>query len=243
MMHEPLILALDTSHTRGSVAVARGDEVLSEVLFDASDTHSATLMPAVDFCLRSAKVELGGVDLFAVVSGPGSFTGLRIGAATIKGFAAVHRRPVVPVTSLEVLAAAFPFVEKPVLPLIDARRGEVYGALFRVDEGLPRELIAPFSAEPERVQDVLMGGGFTESVVVCGTGSVRYRELLEKSVSHGSIFSHARFSIPSSSLLAVLARMREQIPYEEVSGFEPLYIRPPDARLPEDSSLRGESDR
>jgi tRNA threonylcarbamoyl adenosine modification protein YeaZ len=157
MTHDPLTLALDTSHRTGSVAVARGEVLLGEIVFDASDTHSATLLPAVDACLRIAGVLLGGIDRFAVSSGPGSFTGLRIGLATVKAFAAVNRRPVVAVASLEVLAAAIPFSRHPVLALIDARRGEVYGALYDTGEGAPVELTPPFSCRPARAVELAMG--------------------------------------------------------------------------------------
>jgi tRNA threonylcarbamoyladenosine biosynthesis protein TsaB len=88
----PLILGFDTSHSKGSVAVARGDEILCEFLFDAADTHSATLMPAVDTALVAAKANVSDVDIYAVTIGPGSFTGLRIGLATVKALAAVRRR-------------------------------------------------------------------------------------------------------------------------------------------------------
>ncbi|MDD1710968.1 MAG: hypothetical protein LUQ37_08700, partial [Methanoregulaceae archaeon] len=71
MKTAPIVLALDASHRRGSVAACRGEELLAEMLFDASDTHSATLLPAVDACLSSAKIALAEVELFAVVRGPG----------------------------------------------------------------------------------------------------------------------------------------------------------------------------
>lgn len=232
-----LTLAVDTSHMKGSTAVIRGAELLGEVVFDASDTHSATLMPAVDACLRTAKSALNRIDRFAVVSGPGSFTGLRIGLATVKALAAVRRRPVVPVTSLEVLASALPFAEHPVLVLIDARRGEVYAGLFTTRDGAPVELMGPFSDEPartvERAAEVSNGGPF----VLCGTGAERYRDVLSPIVSEGSRFAGPRWSIPSASLLAVLSCTKSPVSYEHLPALEPLYIRPPDARLPSTSKL------
>ncbi|UCF04307.1 MAG: tRNA (adenosine(37)-N6)-threonylcarbamoyltransferase complex dimerization subunit type 1 TsaB [bacterium] len=233
----PLILALDTSHMKGSVAVARGDELLCEILFDASDTHSATLMPAVDACLYTAGVGLAEIDRFAIVSGPGSFTGLRIGLATVKAFAAVGRRPVVPVPSVMVLASAFPFCGIPVLPLIDARRGEVYGGLYATPNGFPEEILAPFSAKPASVGKVIADAGVTGPVVACGTGLERYREQLSSVLDRVSRFAHSRWSIPSASLLAVLSLRLEPVPYDRLPALEPLYIRPPDARLPADTKL------
>ncbi len=234
----PLILALDTSHMKGSVAVARGEEILCEILFDASDTHSATLMPAVDVCLETAGVRFKDIDLFGVVSGPGSFTGLRIGMATVKAFAAVCRRPVIPMLSLEVLAAAVPFAKSPVLPLIDARRGEVYGGLYRTDDGLPGELAPPFSTGPGKVGEFLADAGIAGPVIVCGTGAARYEKVLSSVVPDGSFFSGPKWSVPSAALVVVLALGKDPVPYAELPAIEPLYIRPPDARLPAGSRLR-----
>jgi tRNA threonylcarbamoyladenosine biosynthesis protein TsaB len=227
-----IVLGLDTSHRRGSVAVCRGREVLGEILFDASDTHSATLLPSVEACLASAKVALSDVELFAVVSGPGSFTGLRIALATVKAFAAVRGVPVAPVESCAVLAAAFPYAAHPVLPLIDARRGEVYGALYETLGGSPREIAPVFSAKPEALGRFLETHSIRRPLILCGTGMLRHRAVLESLMPPGSLFASERWALPSASLCALLALERTPCTYEELFMLEPLYIRPPDARLP-----------
>jgi tRNA threonylcarbamoyladenosine biosynthesis protein TsaB len=231
-------LALDTSHMKGSVAVTRGTELLCEIVFDASDTHSATLMPAVDVCLRTAKQTLDRIERFAVVSGPGSFTGLRIGLATVKAFAAVRRRAVVPVTSLEVIAAAFPFASRPVLVLIDARRGEVYAGLYATGDGTPVELVPPFSAEPAGAVERVLEASNGAPLLLCGTGVERYRAILSSVSPRNSRFADPRWSIPAASLLAVLSQMRSPVRYEDLHMLEPLYIRPPDAKLPASLKLQ-----
>jgi tRNA threonylcarbamoyladenosine biosynthesis protein TsaB len=234
----PIVLALDTSHQRGSVAVSRGEEILSELLFDASDTHSATLLPGVDACLASAKVALSDVELFAVVCGPGSFTGLRIALATVKAFAAVRRAPVAPVESCAVLAAAFPYAARPVLTLIDARRGEVYGALYETTDGSPRLVVPLFSAKPEAIGDILARHSVAGPLILCGTGALRHRAAFEALVPDGSRFAGERWAVPSASLCALLALEREPLSYDELFALEPLYIRPPDARLPDTANMR-----
>ncbi len=238
MKTAPIVLALDTSHQRGSVAVSRGAEVLSEILFDASDTHSATLLPGVDACLASAKVALSDVGLFAVVCGPGSFTGLRIALATVKAFAAARRAPVVPVESCAVLAAAFPYAALPVLTLIDARRGEVYGALYETADGPPREIVPLFAAKPEAVADILRKHSAAGPLILCGTGAISYRKALEALVPAGSRFAGERWAVPSASLCAILALDRAPLSYRELFALEPLYLRPPDARLPDTAGIR-----
>jgi tRNA threonylcarbamoyladenosine biosynthesis protein TsaB len=236
-------LALDTSHMKGSVAVVRGAELLSEIVFDASDTHSATLMPAVDACLGAAKLPLRLIDRFAVVMGPGSFTGLRIGLATIKAFAAVRRRPVVAVTSLEVLAAALPFASYPVLVLIDARRGEVYGGLYDTRDGSPAEIVRPFSAGPARAVELVAAASGGGPLLLCGTGSERYGEVLSSVAPPGSRFAGSRWSIPSASHLAALSGAKSTVCGADLHALEPLYIRPPDARLPSAAKLRAGGDQ
>lgn len=223
---------------KGSVAVVRGTELLSEIVFDASDTHSATLMPSVDACLGTARFPLRLIDRFAVVSGPGSFTGLRIGLATVKAFAALRGRPVVPVTSLEVLAAALPFTSYPVLVLIDARRGEVYGGLYDTRGGLPEQLLGPFSAEPARAVERAMTVSNGGPLLICGTGAERYGEVLSSVAAPGSRFAGPRWSIPSASQLAALSVAKAAVCGADLHALEPLYIRPPDARLPSTAKLR-----
>jgi tRNA threonylcarbamoyladenosine biosynthesis protein TsaB len=238
MSRPPLVLGLDTSHQRGSVSVSRGPEPVAEILFDASDTHSATLMPAVDSVLRSAKTALSDIDLMAVVIGPGSFTGLRIGLATVKAFAAVRGAGVVPVPSLEVLAAAFPFARQLVAPLIDARRGEVYGALYGTEDGAPREVAPFFSSRPETLGAVLERHSVSTPLILCGTGALRYGGLLLDLAPRGSVLAGARWAVPSASLCSFLALERAPLSREELFALEPLYVRPPDARLPDTSRLR-----
>lgn len=240
---KPLVLALDASHMKGSVAVTRGSEPLCEIIFDASDTHSATLMPAVDECLAAAGAAIKEIDLFVTVIGPGSFTGLRIGLATVKGFAAVARRPVAAVGSLELLAAAVPFAGVPVLPLIDARRGEVYAAVYDTSGDFPVEILPPFASVPGSLGRRILETGIDGPVIVCGTGSENYRDELEEALPAGTRYCGPRWSTPSASIAAALALEGDTVPYDGLSALEPLYIRPPDAKLPSSAKLLPGGDR
>lgn len=230
-----LVLGFDTSHAKGSAAVVRGKEILCEILFDAADTHSATLMPAIDSALAIARTDISSIDIFAVTIGPGSFTGLRIGLATVKGFAAVKRRPVVTMTSLELLAAALPYSERIVCPMIDAYKGEVYAALYDTRCGSPVELVPPFAAEPAEAIETLRDHG---PLIICGTGLGRYGDSLLGGAPAGSMAAGPKWSIPSAALLALHAADLEPVHYEGLSSLEPLYIRPPDAKLPPEARLR-----
>ena len=125
------ILAVDTSSERGSVCVVDSGEVLGEIRLASSIQHSDRLFPSIGFLLEYLPFQLSDVDIFAAALGPGSFTGLRVGLAAIEGFAAAHCSRGAGVTTLEALAWKTRIRDALIAPTIDARRGEVYGALYR----------------------------------------------------------------------------------------------------------------
>jgi tRNA threonylcarbamoyladenosine biosynthesis protein TsaB len=142
-----LLLAVETSCGTPSVALLRGEELLAEEQAAAGRSGAESLLPCVDAVLRRAGLALEAVEAFAISVGPGSFTGLRIGVATLKGFAFGTELPIAPVPTLAVLARAAPETRDPVLALVDARRGEFYAAAYRFEglEGAGRE---PLPCEP-----------------------------------------------------------------------------------------------
>jgi len=127
-MSPPLILALDTTHEFGSVALARGPEIVEELPLHAPNGFSHVLYPHLAALLDRHRIPLPSVDLFAAASGPGSFTGVRVGLSCIKGLAEVLRRPAVAISNLQALSTFGTAALRAVV--IDARRGEIYGALY-----------------------------------------------------------------------------------------------------------------
>jgi tRNA threonylcarbamoyladenosine biosynthesis protein TsaB len=124
----PLILAVDTTHEHGSIALARGAAILEEVGLRAPDGFAHVLYAAIAALLARHAVALGEIDRFAAASGPGSFTGVRVGLACVKGLAEALGRPALGVSNLEAIAR---FGRAPLrAPLLDARRGEIYGAVY-----------------------------------------------------------------------------------------------------------------
>ena len=128
------ILAVDSSSITASVALVEGEKVISEFFMNAGLTHSQTLAPMIDSVLKNANVDPSEIDLYAVTDGPGSFTGLRIAASTVKAMALAMNKPCVGVSSLEALAYNFCDFEGLVCPCMDARRNQVYTALFRAKD-------------------------------------------------------------------------------------------------------------
>ena len=139
------ILAFDTSATVASVALCEGERLLAEYTINNGNTHSETLLPMVESLLSHFSMSVSEVDLFAVSAGPGSFTGVRIGAATLKGLAFASDKPCVGVSTLHAIAENLSVCKGLICPVMNARRSQVYTALFRSD-GEKLERLMPDSA-------------------------------------------------------------------------------------------------
>jgi len=126
-----LLLAADTSTQGGSLAVVRDGQVAGVVSVSTDEAYSTRLFRQLDFLLAELRLEMREFDLYAVAAGPGSFSGLRVGLAAIKGWAEVFRKPIVPVSGLEAVAAQAKLDAGLVAAVMDARRGQMYAALFR----------------------------------------------------------------------------------------------------------------
>jgi tRNA threonylcarbamoyl adenosine modification protein YeaZ len=126
-----IVLAIDTCEPRGSVAILNDDVILQVVAHTSTEEYSSWLLPAVDLALKSAKSTLAEIDLFTSASGPGSFTGVRIGLTTVKAWSEVFNKPIVAVSRLEAVAAQSHSKAPYVASLIDAQRGQIFGALYK----------------------------------------------------------------------------------------------------------------
>jgi tRNA threonylcarbamoyladenosine biosynthesis protein TsaB len=138
-----LILALDSTALSASVALCEDEALIAEFTVNTGHTHSETLLPMVEAALKIANRTVNDIDIFACTAGPGSFTGVRIGAATIKGLAFDKGKPCIGVSTLESLAynGAIPVDGKVILcPAMNARRSQVYNALFACEAGVVTRL-------------------------------------------------------------------------------------------------------
>ncbi len=162
------ILAMDSSATVASVALCEDKKLLAEYTVNNGNTHSETLLPMVEAVLADFKLTAKDIDLFAVSNGPGSFTGVRIGAATLKGLAFASERPCVGVSTLYALALNLVGFKGLICPVMNARRSQVYTALFRSDgEALTR--ILPDSAMSISELDACLFE-YGEDIRFCGDG-------------------------------------------------------------------------
>ena len=215
------VLALETSTLAGGVALVDGERVVGQILLDIALTHSERLMAMVDRLLQDCHWKVGDLEGLAVSIGPGSFTGLRVGAATAKGLALGLDLPVALVPTLDVLASNLPFADRPVCPLIDARKGEVYTARYRWTLGVMErhgEYLALAPAEAvERLNPpvIVLGDG----IPACRPYFGRYRgEILE---------APAALSMPSAALVGQLGHALLASGHGvDGDGIAPIYLRP-----------------
>lgn len=130
-----ITLSLDTTAQTASAAILRGGKLLCEYTLSSGNTHSVTLLPMIKHMLETAGLKTSDVDLYSVCAGPGSFTGVRIGVATVKGLAFAGNTPCIAVSSLEAMAENLRGLNGIVCPVINARRSQVYTALFKSENG------------------------------------------------------------------------------------------------------------
>lgn len=133
------ILALDSSGLVASVAIASEDSLLAEYTVNYKKTHSQTLLPMLDEIVSMVELDLSEVDAIAITAGPGSFTGLRIGAATAKGLGLALNKPIIAVPTVDALAYNLYGNHRMICPIMDARRDQVYTGLYEFRE---KELLA-----------------------------------------------------------------------------------------------------
>jgi tRNA threonylcarbamoyladenosine biosynthesis protein TsaB len=182
----PLILAIETATRSGSIAVAHGERVLSSTSGDPSSSHSTDLIENVDAVLREARKKLHQIDVFAVAIGPGSFTGLRIGLATVKSFAVALNRKCVAVPTLAAVAYAAGRSDR-TIALLPAGRGEVFAEMFLVTDAVaPLDEAAHIS--PAKL---LSKYGLHQHVLWAGEGAHAQVDALRNAAAERAISFHA----------------------------------------------------
>lgn len=228
MSTEPLILAVETATLAGSIAIVRGEEVLGTSSGDPAVSHSNTLLADLDRLLSKTEIKLPGIDLFAVAAGPGSFTGLRIGIATVKALAATLARPCAAIPTLQAIALAGGPSETSVA-LLPAGRGEVFAQSFSVaNDGTVTAHDEPSHIAPQKMIDKY---GSHETVLWCGPGAIAQRELIE-SVSAGKQWRIASQPDNLARYVAILAwRSFAAGNLVAPDALQAIYVRPSDAEL------------
>jgi len=217
-----LILAVDTTTFAGSVALLKKKNLLTEVNLESPLTHSEKLLPAIHFVLQANRLDIKDIEGFALAVGPGSFTGIRIGLSTIKSFAYASEKPIAPVSTLKALALKLQYPKnRLVSPLLDAKKGEIYAALFEsgrqeLKEVIPQGVYTPdgfFSRLPSHRIICFIGSGvdvYKEKIFFYFRGKAR--------LSSRSLFIAYEIGLLGYELL----RHKKGIGFQELG---PLYFR------------------
>jgi tRNA threonylcarbamoyladenosine biosynthesis protein TsaB len=219
------ILAVDTATKSCSVAVMDEQSVISEYTVNHKETHSRFLMGMIHAILDICRLTVIDLDGFAVTIGPGSFTGLRIGLSAIKGFALATGKPLVGISTLEVLAYQISGSDKLICPMMDARRDEVYTARYYFNDQKLECQQLPQVASPEKAIE-----NINVPCIMVGDGSMRYQALIKSRLGSMGIFANFTQQVIRASTVGHIAMQRFTLnDTDDVSRIEPFYIRKSDA--------------
>jgi tRNA threonylcarbamoyladenosine biosynthesis protein TsaB len=222
-----LILGIDTATDQVSCALAGHDGVIAQQHLLAPRRHAEALAPMIESITRQSGLPLAKVGAIAVDIGPGLFTGLRVGFTTATTLAAALEVPMIGITSLDLLAHAVHLTDRLVAAAVDARRGEVFSALYRPVPGGVQQVSPPTVVRPEELASELEARN--EECLLVGDGAVRHRDLFA-TVDHAHL-AGPELAHPSAAVLVALAHPRA-VREEFVSPRQlaPLYLREPDAQ-------------
>ncbi|MEA3486344.1 MAG: tRNA (adenosine(37)-N6)-threonylcarbamoyltransferase complex dimerization subunit type 1 TsaB [Thermodesulfobacteriota bacterium] len=208
-----ITLAIDTSSGTMSIALLEDDNILAELFMNSGRKHAETLLPAIKKLISSVGIKAGkeapfsGIDLFAFTAGPGSFTGLRVGASTVKGLAFVLRKPVVGISTLDALVLNVPDLhlkDVKVCPMLDAGRGEVYTALYTPSEtGIYEKTLMECVVCPDEFL-----GSMDGEVIFLGDGAGKYRDTIESVLPGRSFFMPPYLNHVKACAVGLLGRKK-----------------------------------
>lgn len=220
------ILAVDTAAKTCSTAIVCGDAVLAETVLDRGKTHTRVLMKIIHDMFSAVGMRTSDIDGFAVTIGPGSFTGLRIGLSTVKGLAFAARKPIAGISTLDALAAPFADAADLVCAMIDARRGEVYTALYRrTSSRLIIERPARAASPEQAIADV------SGPALFVGDGALVYQDCIVAELGENAIFAGPGHHVIRASAVGKLG-MERITAGETVDALTliPVYLRGSDAK-------------
>ena len=215
------VLAIDTSTLVSSVAVIEDNVVLGEISLSQEMTHSENLVPMIDEIFKNIRMDISEIDLYAVAVGPGSFTGLRIGLATAKGFAHLFDKPIVGVSTLEGLAYSLVGNEI-IVPMIDARRERVYGTVYSGSDGL--EVL--YEEAIYNIDELIEILNQYDRVVLNGNGSLEFEEKLLEGLKDKLVLAPTNLRACRASSIGELGlkKYREGIK-DDYFSLAPEYLR------------------
>lgn len=221
------ILAVETSTLLGGVAVMDGDALVAESRINMKATHSERLLQEIEHLLVRCGLSAADIDVFGMAIGPGSFTGLRVGLSTVKGLVYAADKRLVTVSTLEAFAWNTPFSLYPVCTLLDARKKEVYAAIFRWDRGRFVRVLEEQSINVDALIAQILC-----TTLFLGEGALRYREQIESRLGERALYGPPQAMIPSASHVAYLCLKKAEAGiFEDPVSLVPRYFRKAEAEM------------
>lgn len=222
------ILAIDTSTVVASVCIIEDEKILGEININYKQNHSTIIMPLIDELLAKLDLDIQDIDCFAVAKGPGSFTGLRIGVATIKAMAQASNKPIVAISTLQAMAYNIFDTSRYIVPIIDAKSERIFSGIYKFEED---KLEVVLEDSPLTILELIE---YIESndinPIFLGDGATVYKDLLSSKFSR-ECFAPSNLNIQKASSLASLAidyfKAGKVISYREL---EIEYLRKPQAQ-------------
>ena len=197
------ILALDTSTRLASLALAGNEGLVAELRMEVRTGHAATLLPSLKHLLALSGWNIKDIELIACAVGPGSFAGLRIGIATVKGIALATGAQTVGVNTLRAMALPHAAGTRVICPVLDAKKDQVYAALFEGDKsGGLRRISEDLALFPAQLAERLKG----RRVLMVGEGAVRYASLLREGIGKGALFDLGEIWYSVAGAVAAIGR-------------------------------------
>ena len=216
------ILAVDTTTNVLAAGLVENGFVRAEDILDHKKAHSQKIMPVIEQILSDTQTDISEIDLFAAANGPGSFTGIRIGLATVKALAQATGKPVVPVNTLEALAYNAASFDQRVCALLDARNDSVYCAVYRFQDGKAVADLPPTYLPVEKLVEYLCGE--QDKTILTGNDMESFAGQIGEACS--CIILPPALRIPHASSVARAALENTAVPYDQINAY---YINKPQA--------------
>ncbi|WP_097026791.1 tRNA (adenosine(37)-N6)-threonylcarbamoyltransferase complex dimerization subunit type 1 TsaB [Clostridium peptidivorans] len=217
------ILSLDTATESATCAILDDEKLLGEITFNYKKQHSVITMPMIECLLKNLHLSIKDIDGFVVSKGPGSFTGLRIGAATIKGLSQGTGKPFVSVSSLDALAGAMAYTNGIICPILDALRDNVYTALYKFEQGNLKKVLDHSAISLKELLELIKNKN--EDVCFIGDCTDKFKNEILSQIPNAR-FAPASLNVARASCLGEIGMslLKAGI-YEDIYSFAPIYLR------------------
>ena len=228
------ILSIDSSSKVATAAIVNEDGLIAEYTLNNKAEHSVLIMEMIDNLLKSSNLTINDIDGFAVSKGPGSFTGLRIGLATIKGLSFGSNKPYISISTLDALAYSLLHFDGIICPIMDALRDSVYTGLYKNNNGFLETILEPSALDLDELVTLLKEKN--EKVIFTGDGLIKHKEYLKNNLEN-SYFPPNHLSVIKASSLAELGLIELSKGNSDDPNSSPFYLKKPQAQRELESRL------